>query len=317
MAQTAYPDLVGKATGFRRVMASICIGLVAALLFTCALSWYVAYGNAALAELGTAREAMLKAQADVDKAGAPDPRPQTSGARRPGRKRSRTASRGAAAGAAGQQAPPAAQPGRSRSRDSSWRGSRTAIIAPGRAAIPAPRKSSCARRAGRTRHNVVLVEERLASWACWRPVADCQGEDIDEPDKLGVAAHAAALLSILGSAVLPFLYGLLGAGAAIIRSLSRRIRASLLSPARPAFVVPAARARRGGRRLHRPVRVAAGDGRLRDTLLGPVTLSASAISFIAGFGVEAVFQALEQLIRRIFNLPPPAAANSAEEPRGS
>lgn len=37
-------------------------------------------------------------------------------------------------------------------------------------------------------------------------------------------------------------------------------------------------------------------------LLGPVTLSASAISFVAGFGVDAVFQGLEALIGRIFNL---------------
>ncbi len=55
LARTAYPDLVGKALGFRRGMQSISIGLVAALFVTCALSWYVAYGNAALAELATAR----------------------------------------------------------------------------------------------------------------------------------------------------------------------------------------------------------------------------------------------------------------------
>ena len=35
---------------------------------------------------------------------------------------------------------------------------------------------------------------------------------------------------------------------------------------------------------------------------GTVALSASALSFIAGFGVEGVFQAIESLIRRLFNL---------------
>ncbi len=35
---------------------------------------------------------------------------------------------------------------------------------------------------------------------------------------------------------------------------------------------------------------------------GPVALSASALSFIAGFGVEGVFQSMESLIRRVFNV---------------
>ncbi|HEX8448804.1 MAG TPA: hypothetical protein VF652_04370, partial [Allosphingosinicella sp.] len=38
--------------------------------------------------------------------------------------------------------------------------------------------------------------------------------------------------------------------------------------------------------------------------------SSSAISFVAGFGVEAVFQALEALISRIFNIAPAAGAPS-------
>jgi hypothetical protein len=40
------------------------------------------------------------------------------------------------------------------------------------------------------------------------------------------------------------------------------------------------------------------------TLIGPVILSASAISFVAGFGVDAVFQALEMLINRVFKAEP-------------
>jgi hypothetical protein len=38
------------------------------------------------------------------------------------------------------------------------------------------------------------------------------------------------ILNVLGGAVLPTLYGLLGAGAAVVRTMSARIRESLLSP---------------------------------------------------------------------------------------
>ena len=58
LAETAYPDLIAKATGFRRVMSWISAGLVVALIVTCALSWYVAYGNAALAEYAASRAAV-------------------------------------------------------------------------------------------------------------------------------------------------------------------------------------------------------------------------------------------------------------------
>ena len=41
---------------------------------------------------------------------------------------------------------------------------------------------------------------------------------------------ATALLNVLGGAVLPILYGVLGAGSAVVRSLSMRMRESLLAP---------------------------------------------------------------------------------------
>jgi hypothetical protein len=50
-------------------------------------------------------------------------------------------------------------------------------------------------------------------------------------------------------------------------------------------------------------------------LLGPVALSSSAIAFVAGFGVDSVFQALDALIRRIFNVSPAAAeTGTASQP---
>jgi hypothetical protein len=168
--------------------------------------------------------------------------------------------------------------------------------------LPRVRRSVILPVSGKPRQTLHGFERRLASWACWKILWDCAGEGQNDDRAVNAPSRAAALANIMGSAVLPFFYGLLGAGAAIIRSLSRKIRASLLSP----------------RDLHLSVQqlalgavigaciglfVVAPDGDATgEGLLGPVALSGSAISFVAGFGVEAVFQALEALITRIFNL---------------
>jgi len=296
LAQTAYPDLVAKAIGFRKWMVGISIGLLVALIMTCGFSWYVAYGNAALAELATAREALTKAQEQVDQAEAAESSPTGAGAQ------------GAGGGA------PAAVPATAT----------PAAAAPGVSTAPEPYNGYCAsngytsptqaqlcgaRTAAQQRLN--LVETRLADWLCWDLISDCdnQAKVADAP------ARAAALATIMGTAMLPFLYGLLGAGAAIIRALARKIRTSRLSPRDLllSFQQLALGAVVGaciGLFVGAPGSDAGGDN-----LVGPVTLSASAISFIAGFGVDTVFEALEQLIRRIFNIEPAQAANGTAQPR--
>lgn len=287
LARTAYPDLVSKAEGFRRAMWWISMSLVVALLVTCAISWYVAYGNAALAELATARETLTKAQERVDEAET-------------GRTADQTPEEDAAAPPAVASAP--GQPG--------------AVATP--PAAPEQFVGYCARKPyqtavqsqlcnarDRAQANKELVERRLADWLCWEWMSDCSN-----PAKVADApSRAAATATIMGTAVLPFLYGLLGAGAAIIRSLSGKIRASLLSPRdlHLSFQQLALGAVIGAC-IGLFVSAPGSDG--NDSILGPVTLSASAISFVAGFGVEAVFQALEALITRIFNLTSAAPAGS-------
>jgi hypothetical protein len=123
-------------------------------------------------------------------------------------------------------------------------------------------------------------------------------------------ARATAYANILATAVLPFLYGLLGAGAAIVRSLSRKIRASLLSPrdlhlSLQQLALGAVIGACIGLFVASPTDAAEG-------LLGPVALSASALSFVAGFGVEAVFQGIESLITRIFNLTQAPTGNRGD-----
>ncbi|HEX8061833.1 MAG TPA: hypothetical protein VF535_01315 [Allosphingosinicella sp.] len=125
----------------------------------------------------------------------------------------------------------------------------------------------------------------------------------------GGESAARWILNVLGGAVLPVLYGFLGAAAAIVRSLSRKIKGSQLSPRdfQLSFQQLALGAVIGaciGLFISQP----GSDKPTEMALLGPVPLSSSAISFVAGFGVEAVFQALEALISRIFNIAPAATA---------
>jgi hypothetical protein len=151
------------------------------------------------------------------------------------------------------------------------------------------------------------VQRRLAHWECWF----CWGSSgLDENAILDAPSNASAWANILGSAVLPFLYGLLGAGAAIIRSLSRKIRASLLSPRD--LLLSLQQLALGaviGACIGLFIAAPGGDA-TGESLLGPVTLSASAVSFVAGFGVDAVFQGIEALIGRIFNLASPAPSTN-------
>lgn len=117
---------------------------------------------------------------------------------------------------------------------------------------------------------------------------------------------AAVELTVLGGAVLPIFYGVLGAGAAVVRSISAKMRDSLLSPRdlRLSLVQLVLGAIIGGcvglfiTPTTDPSQSAGG-------LLGSVHLSASALCFVAGFGVDGVFVALESLIARVFNMPDP------------
>jgi hypothetical protein len=290
LAQTAYPDLIGKAIGFRRWMMGIGIGLLIALLLTCALSWYVAYGNAGLAELATVRANLAETQNRINEAEAAE-------AARIRESADETAVQTDGVAAAATSDPPFVG------------------YCDREFYTNASQAQLCAARL-RSEANLTRVQNRLQRWLCSAPFNDCaagSAPGTGTADKAGDApARAAAFAAIMGSAVLPFLYGLLGAGAAIIRSLSRKIRASLLSPRdlHLSFQQLALGAVVGaciGLFVAAPGADASGEG-----LLGPVALSASAISFVAGFGVEGVFQALEALIARIFNVAPTPAGNRGD-----
>jgi hypothetical protein len=274
LAETAYPDLVVRARSFATWMWWISMVLLAVLILTCGFSWYVAYGNAALAELTAATQRVDAAQQRVNQAesSADKPVPPPNGSAAPAPNASPP--------------PPAPPPKR-------FVGYCERLI------ITAEQKQACDARAvaftDRQR-----VEHRLAAWTfgIWK----------------GDPSGPASLANILGSAVLPFFYGLLGAAAAVVRSLSRKIRSSLLSPRDlPLSLQQLALGAVMGACIGLFI-AAPGDAGKGESLLAPTGLSGPAISFIAGFGVEAVFQALEELIRRIFNVAPIAAVEPLSVP---
>lgn len=97
---------------------------------------------------------------------------------------------------------------------------------------------------------------------------------------------ASSLLGGLSGIVLPIFYGLLGAGAAVVRLLSAKMKEWLLAPRDLLLSL---------------IQLALG------AVIGAVHLTPSALRFIAGFFVEGVFVALEGLMRRVFNIADPTA----------
>ncbi|TIL42780.1 hypothetical protein [Mesorhizobium sp.] len=111
------------------------------------------------------------------------------------------------------------------------------------------------------------------------------------------------LVDVLSSFVLPLFYGILGSGAAVVRNIWAQTSASLLSPRD--FTLSLVQLSLGaviGACIGLFVTPSGGTVGLTSS----VTLSASALSFIAGFGAEGVFLALEGFIKRVFNISTPA-----------
>jgi hypothetical protein len=172
------------------------------------------------------------------------------------------------------------------------------------------------------------------SWAALRPFPGWNGPPETAAGSpagdLRADVRAAAIFeqqagdvdSVLASYVLPMLYGFLGALTSVIRSLNVKMRISTLAPRDiPVSKVQLALGVIVGACIGLFVSpTGAPDARLPNiTLAGnAVALSASALSFLAGFGVEAVFKWLEKLIVSAFpSGPQPAPAPPASPSRRS
>lgn len=111
---------------------------------------------------------------------------------------------------------------------------------------------------------------------------------------------------LLLNSVLPFFYGILGAGASVVRHLRTKTKESLLSPRDISLAVnQLVLGATIGACIGLFVAQSASSVPIGGGFVGVAGLTGSALSFVAGFGVEGVFTALESLVRRVFNLQDP------------
>ncbi|HEY1753168.1 MAG TPA: hypothetical protein VGG29_18065 [Caulobacteraceae bacterium] len=328
LADRAFPHLQTRVTSFRIVLGCIAGLLLAVLVGTCLLSWDTANGNALLAQATTAAADRATILDQIDNASGTD---QDDSAKSAGSDaRSETASdAGASAGGAAANAEAAKKPAKPtvvRYCD------RPKLLKAAADPKTAPYDQFDSPAQARLCDDLHLKEAALdaaganlsgwlSRWSLLAPAAapppicpdptNCARFQADA-QRAGDAQRASGLLGVLSGGVLPFFYGLLGAGAAVVRDLASKLRNWQLAPRDDLisviqlalgavlgaciglFVTPAGAAG-----------VAAGTGSgaaANQGLLGPVHLSAAALCFIAGFFVEGVFRALEGLMTRVFDL---------------
>jgi hypothetical protein len=113
-----------------------------------------------------------------------------------------------------------------------------------------------------------------------------------------------SLLTVIGTYLLPMLYGFLGSAASVIRDFSRKMRDSTFAPRDLTLTtVRLALGILAGASVglfFTPATAAQGDA----MPTGAVALSASALAFLAGYGVEVLFSMLDSAIDRVFKKDP-------------
>jgi hypothetical protein len=278
LAGDAYPDLVDRARHFRAMMSRVVWVAVIALGITLFISWYLAIGNAALTDYGTSRAALTKAEGRVGEAQS-----------------AYFSNSGPAQSEAGTDTGPPLQTGQPQQPMS---GTSPPASPPTYFANP------CETLGAQKFYPSAALREACGAWDDQLRTHESTRAGL-VTWVVGASPEAAAWwANLLGTAVLPVLYGFLGAIASVVRTWSRKIKRSLLSPRDMQLSLQqlALGALIGACISLFIAAPAAGDA--DSALLGPVALSSSAISFVAGFGVDSVFQALEALISRIFNIAP-------------
>ena len=134
---------------------------------------------------------------------------------------------------------------------------------------------------------------------------------VDTADKtFDLPILISSLLTVIGTYILPMLYGFLGSAASVIRDFSRKMRDSTFAPRDLTLTVV---------RLALGILAGATVGlfftpgmpQQGDALPeGSIALSASALAFLAGYGVEILFSILDSAIERVFKKDPKATSPS-------
>jgi hypothetical protein len=154
-----------------------------------------------------------------------------------------------------------------------------------------------------------VTHNNIAFWLMRWSTPDLDQEDPMVTSRwIGVEQLATASLTVLGNYVMPIMYGFLGSLAYVLRRHYDRLTVHLLSPRD--LRANAIRLRLGTMIGGCIGLVYSGSGAAQTTgTLGlAVTLSTSAIAFLAGYGVDGVFKALDGLITQVFR------ANAIEKP---
>jgi hypothetical protein len=298
-ARKAYPHLVDSAHRCRRWIDWLPRVMIIALIATSVLSWYVGYGKFILLRIEQLDAQRAEIAAALDLVEKPRPAPASPG----------NPARGTPSEAwlqdeehLDQRCQSAKQP------DVSLALSRACM-----AADQLKRKRSAADEALTEWSAYALWLPRSAEMVAilWGgPVPKHMGYQLTAPER--EEQWAANLLAILGNYVLPMMYGFLGAAVAAMMNLKQKIRSYRLSP-------------RDRRMNHVQLALgiitgaciglfltASSAGSGSAPLSGSsIPLSASALSFLAGFGVEGVFKMLENIMITVFGGQPNPPASHA------
>jgi len=286
LARYAFPGLVKVAARFNRRVFWMVLLLLAGLVATCVMSWHITGGNAMLQHLDTLQAQQLAVSKSIEEAELKQ--------------------------------------------------------SPGASAVPVQFCTQLAREGGplyrsteeyqlcsrrkQISDQTYVVRMNLRNWlvpwrVCYGKVASIFGTLPDaeaaspDPDRerlqrRGTEQLARIVTLVVGTAVLPLCYGILGAGAAVVRGLWAKMRESLLSPRDYTLaLLQLALGATIGACIALFVNPSGQTPGSEIGFLGNWALSTSALSFIAGFGVEGVFVALESLVRRVFNLGEPPRHN--------
>jgi hypothetical protein len=138
-------------------------------------------------------------------------------------------------------------------------------------------------------------------WAAGRLSVSCESPSLSRSTKSDLDLSVAPVILVLGNYVLPIIFATLGASVYVILDFYAKVRDSLLLPRD--YVLSWIRLVLGvvlgacvGLFFTSSTPAATTGAGLADS----ITLSASGLAFLAGFGVEGVFGLLDSLVRRVF-----------------
>jgi len=292
-ARRAYPHLIESAQRCRKWIDRLPMLMILALIVTTLLSWYVSYGKFILLRIEQLDSQRAEIAAALDLVEKPRPAVTSSG-----------------------------KPARGKLSEA-WLQDEQHLAQRCRDAKQDPQVSVSLLRACMATEQLErkrkAADEALTEWtsyALWLPqsaaafaalldgpIPKPMDDQLTSPER--EEQWSANLVAILGNYVLPMMYGLLGAAAAATMNLKQKIRSSRLSPR--------------DRRMNHVQLVlgvitgaciglfftVSGAGSSGAPLSGTsVPLSASALSFLAGFGVEGVFKMLENIMITVFGGQP-------------